>query len=213
MADIELVSRTQTSLTCRATDLPDNAYYIRWYIAIPGNEQTDFPWNGSLTIGDADWPCWTFTHVGDAKDDSSTWIPFEPNTTYAVKISVRASDQSAIGNAITRYFTTQPERPANWAWESIVSSGRAINMTAAEFNRFVDRVSEFINYVYGDVGVDASSYYVTKGTRMRAIEVNAVRALINTMYPETPVQNAAVSGETITAAFFNGLMNSLNSIE
>lgn len=197
MASIELVSRTQTSLTCRATDLPDEANMIRWYIGVVSS---DMPYNGYCSIAMDTWPTWTFTGLS-------------PGTTYLVKISVRAADQSAIGSAVTLSFTTQPERPANWEWESTVSSGRAINMTAAEFNRFVDRVSEFINYVYGDVGVDASSYYVTKGTRMRAIEVNAVRALINTMYPETPVQNAAVSGETITASFFNGLKNSLNSIE
>lgn len=102
--------------------------------------------------------------------------------------------------------------PTKWTWESTVSSGNDIKMTAAEFNRFVDRVFEFLDYV-GVSGGAASDYYVTKGTRMMASEVNAVRTLINKMNPPTAVPAAASSGSVIRASFFNGLKNSLNSIE
>lgn len=198
MADIKLLYATQNELACMATDLPDNANMIRWYIGLTAD---DMPYQGYCSIAMDDWPCFDFTGLS-------------PNTTYLVKISVRAADQSAIGSAVTRSFATKPApvRPSNWSWSSTVSSGRVINMTAADFNNFIDRVFAFMEYKEISDGSEPSDYYVSQRARMRASDVNAVRELISWMDPPTGPPAAVSSGSTIRASFFNGLKDSLNSI-
>lgn len=209
MADIELISASTRSLTCQATDLPSGATFIRWYI---GLTESDMPFNGYCSTASSDWPKYTFTWWGD-EDEPDTIQDLQPGTTYLVKISVRDANQNAIGSAVTRSFTTVGNvRPANWAWESTVSKGSAICMTAAEFNRFIDRIFAFAAYKGISPAVSPSTYYVEQDTEMLASEVNAVRALINAMSPPTAPPSPVSSGGTITAAFFNGLKNSLNSI-
>lgn len=196
MASIELVSRTQTSLTCRATGLPSNANMIRWYIGVA---TSDMPYQGYCSIAMDDWPCFTFTGLS-------------PGTTYLVKISVRAADQSAIGGAVTLSFSTLPARPANWAWESTVSKGSPINLTAAEWNRFLDRIFAFVEYKGLTLQATAANYYVTKGSPMIMGQFNAALATIDAMSPPVAPPSRVLRGTTITAADFNGLKDSLNSI-
>lgn len=174
------------------------------------------PYNGYCSTADANWPYWTFDHIGKPEEDGgdpAAWIDLQPGTTYLVKISVRDANQNAIGSAVTRSFTTAANvRPASWAWESTVSRGSAIRMTAAEFNRFIDRIFAFAAYKGISPAVSPSAYYVAQGTEMLASEVNKARALINAMSPPTAPPSPVSSDGTITAAFFNGLKNSLNSI-
>lgn len=133
-----------------------------------------------------------------------------------------STDPDASGNWYRSTITTSVDvvlyaiwgrsRPSDWSWESTVSKGSAIRMTAAEFNRFIDRIYEFAAYRGASLSGSAGSYYVTKGSDMLASEVNAVRALINAMSPPTAPPGPVSSDSTITAAFFNGLRDSLNSI-
>ena len=138
----------------------------------------------------------------------------QPGTTYLVKISVRDANQNAIGSAVTRSFTTAANvRPSSWAWESTVSRGTAIRLTAAEWNRFIDRIFAFAAYVGISPAVSPSAYYVEQGTEMLASQFNAARAMINAMSPPTAAPTPVLPGDTITAAVINGLKNSLNSIQ
>ena len=214
MADIVLVSATARTLTCLATDLPSGARVINWYICLPGDEETKFPYNGDRDIyyGDG-WTEWTFTYIGKPTDSPSTWVYLQPNTRYAVKIAVFDARDGTKLAVETRYFTTAAtDRPSNWAWESNVASGAAFSMTAAEWNRFIDRIFAFAAYKSLSTAVSPSTYYVEQGTEMLASEVNKVRALINAISPPTAPPSPVSSGDTITAAFFNDLKNSLNSI-
>lgn len=198
MADIELWGATTTTLVCRAIDLPAEANMIRWYI---GLTEDDMPYQGYVSIAMDNWPAFGFYELS-------------PNTAYYVKMSVRDADQNAIGDAVTRRFSTNPipPRPSNWSWESTVSAGQAINMTAAEFNRFIDRVYEFLEYKEISDGSEPSYLYVTQGAQMRASDVNIVRSYIADMRPPTALPAEVLEGDTIRASFFNGLKNSLNSI-
>jgi len=157
------------------------------------------PYQGYCSIAMEDWPAWTFTGLS-------------PGTTYLVKISVRDADQNVIGSAVTRHFSTAG-RPAKWSWESTVSAGKAINMTAAEFNRFIDHVYEMMEYAGVSDSSVPSDHYVTKGARMKAGDVKDIREIIAGMDPPQGVPAAVSAGDTITAAFFDGLKNSLNSIQ
>lgn len=119
----------------------------------------------------------------------------------------------------------EAERPSNWSWTSTVSRGSTMPhwtsgtttycepLTASEWNRFIDRIFDFFEYVGISVsGGGAENFYVSSGNRMYAGETDYARQLINEMDPPTSVPSAISSGRNMTAAYINGLKNSLNSI-
>ena len=114
-------------------------------------------------------------------------------------------------------------RPSNWSWKSTVSKGSAMPytksgktiyakpLTASEWNGFIDRIFAFLDYVGAVVsGGGASNFYVSKGNQMYGGEVEAAQQLIDAMSPPTATPT---KGARITAAYINGLKNSLNSIK
>ena len=119
-------------------------------------------------------------------------------------------------------------RPSNWAWTTTgISKGSDMNysqsgttitpkpLTAKEWLVFMNRVKEF--YTYKGKTVD-STYWnravngVESGKPMTFTQANGARYLINQLNPPTSVPASVSSGTVITAAFINGLKNSLNSI-
>lgn len=119
-------------------------------------------------------------------------------------------------------------RPSNWSWSTTgiskgssmayTQSGTTVTpkpLTAAEWVSFMNRVKEF--YTYLGKTVD-STYWsravngVSSGSKMTATQANGARYLINQLSPPTSVPASVSSGTVITAAFINGLKNSLNSI-
>ena len=119
-------------------------------------------------------------------------------------------------------------RPSNWAWTTTgITKGSDMNysqsgttitpkpLTAKEWLAFMNRVKEF--YMYKGKTVD-STYWnravngVTSGSPMTATQANGARYLISQLSPPTSVPASVSSGTVITAAFINGLKNSLNSI-
>ena len=130
---------------------------------------------------------------------------------------------------VTFYAIWVKARPSNWSWKTTgisqgssmayTQSGSTITpkpLTAKEWLSFMDRVKEF--YIYKGKTVDSTYWYravneVESGKPMTATQANGARYLISQLSPPTSVP-ASVSSETtvITAAFINGLKNSLNSI-
>lgn len=184
MPEVKLVSRTDTSLTCEAVDLPENAYGVNWYI---GTSADDMPF---VTSCDGD-TVWTFDGL-------------QSGTLYYVKFLPYDASQNRLDPAVTDSFATL------WEWDSDVSSGEEFCMTAAEFNRFIDLIFDVAAAKSISLSGSASSYNVTAGTDMLASQVNAVRSLISDL--DASVPEAAYAGGDITASFFNGLVNSLYSI-
>ena len=120
-------------------------------------------------------------------------------------------------------FDIVAPRPSNWSWTSTVSKGSAMPytkngntiyakpLTASEWNDFIDRIFEFFSYKGMAVsGGGASDFYVTKGNQMNGGELEYAQQLIDTMSPPkaTPTRT-----NRVTAAYVNGLKNSLNSIK
>ena len=124
-------------------------------------------------------------------------------------------------------------RPSNWSWPSHtadkpISSGSSMNyiksgttvtptpLTAAEWLAFMNRIKEF--YAYDNGKTVNSTYWnnavngVKSGSPMTATQVNSARYLISQLPIQTTLPSAVSSGGKITAAFINGLKNSLNSI-
>lgn len=119
-------------------------------------------------------------------------------------------------------------RPSNWAWTTTgISKGSDMNysqsgttitpkpLTAKEWLAFMNRVKEF--YTYKGKTVDSTYWHravngVESGKPMTSTQANGARYLISQLSPPTSVPASVSSGTVITAAFINGLKNSLNSI-
>lgn len=139
------------------------------------------------------------------------------------------------GGVITTSYNNQfyaiwiKARPSNWSWQtSGISSGSSMKysqsgstitptpLTAAEWLAFMDRIKEF--YVYDNNRAINNTYWneavtgVQKGKPMTVKQANGARYLISQLPIQTSLPNKVVSGTVITAAFINGLKNSLNSI-
>ena len=129
---------------------------------------------------------------------------------------------------ITLYAIWVKARPSNWSWSTTgISKGSNMTytqsgttiivkpLTAKEWLAFMNRVKEF--YTYLGKTVD-STYWnravngVSSGSEMTATQANGARYLISQLSPPTSVPASVSSGTVITAAFINGLKNSLNSI-
>lgn len=129
---------------------------------------------------------------------------------------------------ITFYAIWVKARPSNWSWSTTdiskgssmayTQSGSTITpkpLTAKEWLSFMNRVKEF--YTYKGKTVDSTNWSravngVSSGSEMTATQANGARYLINQLSPPTSVPASVSSGTVITAAFINGLKNSLNSI-
>ena len=129
---------------------------------------------------------------------------------------------------VTFYAIWVKARPSNWSWSTTgiskgssmayTQSGSTITpkpLTAKEWLSFMNRVKEF--YTYKGKTIDSTNWSrsvngVSSGSEMTATQANGARYLINQLSPPTSVPASVSSGTVITAAFINGLKNSLNSI-
>lgn len=199
---------TNTSITARITD-PDEYSYFSW----------------SLRTADGDT---TLQSRGYSLARSVTFSGLTPATTYRVYMSWSHSTTGE-GNYEIDYVTTQavkptPERPANWSWSSTVRKGASVPLTtigeeqyeaayltASEWNAFWDRLIEFARYK--GLSVTGTPNRVSAGDPMLASQANDARTMISLLGPTVELPAEVSSGSKITAAFINGLANSLNSVE
>lgn len=101
-------------------------------------------------------------------------------------------------------------RPSNWSWISSVSKGSSLSLTAYEWTMFCARINAFRSYK----GLSQYSFegVISGVTEISASIVNAARTAISAMSPSVALPASVSVGDDISAAFFNGLKNSLNSI-
>lgn len=128
-----------------------------------------------------------------------------PDTEYAINICVNGTWLGV------EYFTTpSAERPSDWEWTPVIVAGNDIALTAANWNAFCDRINEFRTYK----GLTEQSFTTAvKGENMDATQVNQARTAILAITGHGTLPSAAVSGEIVTAGFFNELRDALNNIE
>ena len=181
--------------------------------------------SGNYTTPSFTIPSCTFTPPTGKKFDSWNQKADGSGATYSSSLSTNY--------VITLYAIWVKARPSNWSWPSHtadkpISSGSSMNyiksgttvtptpLTAAEWLAFMNRIKEFYAY---DNGKSVNSMYwnnavngVKSGSPMTATQVNSARYLISQLPIQTTLPSAVSSGGKITAAFVNGLKNSLNSI-
>ena len=146
---------------------------------------------------------------------TKTFAGLSASTGYAVNAGVVSGGSTAWIGAQT--FTTPSQsgggdtktRPNNWYWQSVVSSGATISLSASEWNAFCDRINAFREYA------GLSAYYFTsvyRGLPISAAIVNQARDAIAAVNSARGVPARVYSGDTISAAFFQNLQSALNSI-
>lgn len=104
-------------------------------------------------------------------------------------------------------------RPSNYYWNSEVSQGSTIAITARDWNNFIGRIEDFADYLGVRLNSsDLTSAIVSSGGTMFAYQANAARNLIAQLSPPESPPSRVSPGDTITARFFLDLRGSLNSI-
>lgn len=160
------------------------------------------------------WRKTTTTSIEGSIDTTSTVVTIdglEPETEYV--INYRGINDDGIGPFMSsgKHATTLPDRPEDWEWWNPIRSGGDINISANEWNAFCERINEFRDYCGNS---QYSFTAVKRGDYISAAIVNQAIRAIQGMSPPTAPPGQASSGTTkVSAAFFNGLKNALNSID
>lgn len=168
--------------------------------------------------------------AGGSKDNlRKTFSGLLPDTDYEIIAELyNATTNAGLGVTDSVSFTTEsepaPQRPANWSWSSKVQKGSSVTLTsvgenayeaayltATEWNAFWDRLVEFARYK--GLSVSGSLNRVSAGDPMLASQANDARTMISLLEPTIALPAEVSSDSKITAAFINGLANSLNSVE
>lgn len=150
---------------------------------------------------------WTTSSTSDYT--RQTFYGLSSGTQYSAKAWARyaGGSNNYLGEAYYSTDAPAPVRPSEWSWFTTKTSGQDVNLTASEWNSFCDRINEFRDYK-GQGSYTFTSAYT--GAEITASIVNQARSAIGQAGAAVP--SLAVSGGTMTASFFNGLKDSLNSI-
>lgn len=179
--------------------------YSGWMSGWDGYAYVDIAFDGS------DFTRSGYALLGFSTSSSATYASYDVSDEYRIK-ATSTDDTSPTTKHL--YAVWSDGRPDDWEWNPAIVQGNALSIKASHWNSFIDRIQEFADYL----GVSLSSTTIsdataTSGTRMMASQANAARTLISKLSPPTALPSTVSSGSIITAAFMNGLKNSLNSIE
>lgn len=153
----------------------------------------------------------TYIDAGGTTTNSYVVTGLQENRYYEFKVygqNVNGNGEPAelLGN---NAIYTGVIRPNDWSWYTSKRSGYEINITASEWNDFLDRIEEF--RLYNRPNSSRPNYrtaysgdVITDTIVNRAL--NAIRVAGG--YPPNDVD----SGDTITARLFNDMRDSLNDI-
>jgi hypothetical protein len=133
-----------------------------------------------------------------------------PSTPYTIRIKVSGSGY--LDSNINTYTATTLAanvRPSNWAWQSTIVQGGVIGITASEWNAFCARINSFRSYKSLSTITFTN---VSSGMTINSAYMNQARDAINQCSPSISAPSYVSQYTTITASLFNGLKNSINSI-
>lgn len=125
----------------------------------------------------------------------------EPNSSYVVNVAAAGALLGA------KEFTTGAStgRPSNWSWSGIIASGSDYsNLTAAQWNRFEDRINEFRRYK------GLANYNFTRAV--------SGQTLLVTLFSEAETAISQMNGpvsvpstRTLSMTYFSTLAGALNN--
>lgn len=139
----------------------------------------------------------------------TTFAQLSMGTTYSVRVKVQKSGFDDSGWSGWVDITT-PYTIGSWAWESEVSSGVPVMISAAEWKNFLTKINEVEQKVKGSQTTFDRRIY--SGDDISATIVNVAVNALNTMLPVGNKIATVSSGQSLSAAFFNGMKEKLNSL-
>ena len=207
MANLVLYKSTSSSLQVYIENL-EYEYWVNYGTDnLPRHTQYTITVNGKTKIVTKD-------EDNEGETHSATFTGLDSDTNYEVIAVVYyyTPDGTNLSSTFSDTFATDEDpRPSNFAWDTPKVQGEAFGVTASEWNRLIDKVKEFHEYVHG--AYNSTGYpmeYVEQGDIFYAERFNEVRYAIGSLY-STGIQDK-VSGDPITAADLNKIVDSLNSI-
>lgn len=157
--------------------------------------------------GQADW-----IDAGGAATNDYVVTGLVAGTYYEFKVYAQNANGNGESAELTgdKAISTKANRPDNWQWHTAKVANQPINLTAAEWNAFLQRIERF--RLYNAVNSPKPIYLqATAGQVITAAIVNSARSAIITTGGAPPI--AVITGQTaITAKFFNDLRNAINNI-
>ena len=163
-----------------------------------------------------------YTLLGFSANASDTTADYDPEGTFGF-YAESTSETNPTVCTLYAIWKEDVSRPADWAWTSTVRKGVAVPtvkksdtlwhakyLTATEWNNFQDRVAAFLKYK--GISFSGSFTPVSTGAPMQRSTINGMIQTIALMNPPIAPPAEVAPDQPITAALFNGLKNSLNSI-
>lgn len=103
----------------------------------------------------------------------------------------------------------EPSRPPNWSWSTPLVAGELFNLTAADWNAYMERVDDFWEYR----GNSKMGYEtVFPGDEFKYTHFNSPLVRLFFMNPAIQPPDSKYAGAPINASDLNRLRDSLNSI-
>ena len=193
------------------------------------NVDLNYTWGSPASAMDFQWGT-DGVNFAQFLNQGSTSVPKYTIDTLSIGnkyFQVRSRNTDGYNIVYSGWYTAYPypinvvynSRPTNWAWSPLIVQGG--NMTinnstkqfyitsATQWNDFCTRINLF--RVYKGLGNYSFTSAVQYGAAA-STQANQARAAILGCSPPTGLPSAVNSDSNITAAFFNGLKNSMNSI-
>lgn len=128
------------------------------------------------------------------------------------RIAIDVVDAADNANCLTSELVYTIPAPAAWSWSTAARSAfvgkKAFsNLTAAEWNRFLESVKSIGSYVIGG-DIDVSKSVATTGGKFTAIQFNTVKNVIGGM-KATGIANVS-PGDPVMGSYFLTLESKLN---
>lgn len=126
------------------------------------------------------------TRLKEAKETEQSKVTFEnlsPKTQYWARVfGYGQTDDCNVDSALSLSFTTADSKPTQWSWSSaartaFTGNGAFSNLTANEWNNFVDKTKAVKEWKHGGT-IDLSSAKATSGSQMLASQFNLVKNTI-----------------------------------
>lgn len=138
----------------------------------------------------------------------TTFSGLAKGTTYSVRVKVQKSGFDDSGWSGWANATT-PYPIGAWAWSSDVSSGANVMISATEWKNFLNKINEVEQKIKGSqTNFDRT---MATGTPISAGIVNNAVVAINSML-STGTMATVSTGQSLSASFFNGMKDKLNSL-
>lgn len=138
----------------------------------------------------------------------TTFSGLAKGTTYSVRVKVQKSGFDDSGWSGWANATT-PYPIGEWVWSSDVSSGANVMISATEWKNFLNKINEVEQKRKGSqTNFDRT---MATGTPISAGIVNNAVVAINSML-STGTMATVSTGQSLSASFFNGMKDKLNSL-